>query len=119
MFRRRLMWFCIKKCVLRDMRKHGSRRGYWEAMSLEVLDTVLAALDWLQLSVGFSDLEKATDFTRLRDLKEILRALPEPPQDLLSRLDLIFLTFPYDHYARNTFLLRASLLRLSSREAGI
>jgi len=78
MFRRRLRTICIKKCVLRDMRKHGSRHGYWEAMSLEVLDTVLAALDCLQLPIAFSDLEKATDFTCLRDLKQILRALPEP-----------------------------------------
>ena len=119
MLRRRLIRIWIKKRLLRDMRKHGSKRGYWEAMSLEVLDTVLAAHDWLQWPVAFSDLEKATDFTCCRDLKHILRLLPEPPQDVLSRLDLIFLTFPYDHYARNTFLLRASLLRLSAREGGI
>jgi hypothetical protein len=108
----------IKKRVLRDMRKHGSKRGDWAAMSLEVRDPGLAAHDRLQWSVAFSDLEKATDFTCCRNLKHILRLLPEPPQDVLSRLDLIFLAFPHDHYARNTFLLRASLLRLS-REAGI
>ncbi len=119
MFGRRLIRIWIKKRVLRDMRKHGSKPGYWEAVSLEVLDTVIAVLDCLQLPIGFSELEKATDFPRLHDLKVTLRALPEPPQDLLGRLDLIFFAFSYDGYGRNTFLLRASLLRLSAREAGI
>ena len=113
MFGRILIRAWVIRRILKDMRRHGSTRNFSEAISREVLDAVLSALECLERPITFSGLEHSTDYTRLWDLRTDLRALPEPPRDLLRRLDLVFSTLAFDHYGRNTFLLRASLMRLS------